>query len=400
MKCRTCSAENRAGATLCNTCGSAQTSKCAHCNFENPPGAKFCINCGTRMSESAAAARREIGGERRHLTVLFADLVGSTELAHRLDPEDYRETVRVYHKAVESVMARFDGHVAQYLGDGVVVYFGWPRAHGDDAERAVRAGLALLDTLAEVNRTIANDRRVAARVGVHTGPVVIAEIGGGNHREITALGATPNVAARVQSLGEPNSVLMSAATNQLAAGLFITEELGAQALKGVARPVEIYRVRQPSGVRSRLQAAAVHGLTPFVGREDERRLLGKHWELAQKGEGQAVLISGEAGIGKSRLVGQFREDLGVVPHTWIEAFCSPYSQDTPFAPMIELLNQLLAWRGDESEAERLVALERVLWPIGLDLEEAVPRWWLGYSVSKPLSVIQRFSCRPRRRASG
>ena len=386
MRCGTCSAENPPGVTFCSTCGAALTSKCARCGFENPPGAKFCINCGTWMGEAAAvseaqappaesepaAALREIGGERRHLTVLFADLVGSTELSHRFDPEDYREIVRAYHNAAESVMARFEGHIAQYLGDGVVVYFGWPRAHGDDAERAVRAGLALLDALAEVNRTIADDRRIAARVGVHTGPVVIAEIGGGSHREIAALGATPNVAARVQSLGEPNSVLMSAATNQLAAGLFITEELGAHVLKGVARPMEIYRVLQPSGVRSRLQAAAVHGLTPFVGREHERRLLGKHWKLTQKGEGQAVLISGEAGIGKSRLVGQFREDLGIAPHTWIEAFCSPYSQDTPFAPMIELLNQLLAWRGDESEAERLAALERVLWPTGLKLEEAVP----------------------------
>ena len=131
-------------------------------------------------------------------------------------------------------------------------------------------------------------------------------------------------------------------------------------------------MRQPSGVRSRLQAAATHGLTPFVGREHERRLLRERWEFAQKGEGQVVLISGEAGIGKSRLVGQFREDLSIASHTWIEAFCSPYSQGTPFAPIVELLNQLLAWRGDESRAERLAALERVLWPTGLKLEEAVP----------------------------
>jgi class 3 adenylate cyclase/tetratricopeptide (TPR) repeat protein len=385
ITCRTCSAETASGDEFCNICGAALTSKCARCGFENSPGAKFCNDCGAWLGEAAAAAEaqasaepepavsiREPEGERRHLTVLFADLVGSTELSQRFDPEDYREIVRAYHKAAEAVVARFDGHIAQYLGDGVVVYFGWPRAHGDDAERAVRAGLALLDALAEVNRIIPDDRRIAARVGVHTGPVVIAEIGGGSHREIAALGATPNVAARVQALGEPNSILMTAATNQLAAGLFIIEDLGAQALRGVKGPIEVYRVRRPSGVRSRLQAAATHGLTSFVGREFERRLLRDRWELAQKGEGQVVLISGEAGIGKSRLVGQFREDLGIASHTWIEAFCSPYSQDTPFASIIELLNQLLAWRGDESEAERLAALERVLWPTGLKLEEAVP----------------------------
>jgi class 3 adenylate cyclase/tetratricopeptide (TPR) repeat protein len=386
MKCGTCSAENRAGANLCNTCGAALTSKCARCGFENPPGAKFCNDCGAWMGEAAAAgearapaepdehavAPREVGGERRHLTVLFADLVGSTELSQRFDPEDYREIVRGYHQAAEAVVARFGGHIAQYLGDGVVVYFGWPLAHGDDAERAIRAGLALLDALAELNHAIPKDRRIAARIGVHTGPVVIGEIGVGSHREIAALGATPNVAARVQALGEPNSILMTAATNQLAAGLFITEDLGAQAMKGIAQPIEVYRVRQPSGVRSRLQAAAARGLTPFVGREHERRLLQERWGFAEKGDGQIVLISGEPGIGKSRLVGQFREDLSIASHTWIEAFCSPYSQDTPFASIIELLNQLLAWRGDESEAERLAALERVLWPTGLKLEEAVP----------------------------
>ena len=222
MKCKTCSAENQPAPTFATLAARRRRANArvailktrrarSSATIAEPGWAKPRPATRRRLpNPSPQSSSHESEGERRHLTVLFADLVGSTELSQRFDPEDYREIVRAYHQAAEAVVARFDGHIAQYLGDGVVVYFGWPRAHGDDAERAVRAGLALLDALAEVNRTIPDDRRIAARVGVHTGPVVIGEIGGGTHREIAALGATPNVAARVQSLGEPNSILMTA----------------------------------------------------------------------------------------------------------------------------------------------------------------------------------------------
>ncbi len=219
-------------------------------------------------SSEPAAARQDADAERRQLTVLFCDLVGSTELASRLDPEDWREIVRQYQQTCSDVIDGLEGHVAQYLGDGLLVYFGYPQAHEDDAERAARAGLGIVGAIAEGNAALEKRHglHLAVRIGIHTGPVVVGEIGAGERRETLALGITTNIAARLQAIAEPDAVVISQATLRLVAGLFVTEDLGTPVLKGIAEPVRVHRVTQASGVRSRLAPAIASGLTLFVGR--------------------------------------------------------------------------------------------------------------------------------------
>src|SRR5262245_55125738 len=230
-------------------------------------------------------------GERRQLTVEFIDLVGSTTLSHQLDPEDYHGRVVAYQAACRQVIARYEGHVAQYLGDGSLVYSGYPAAHDEDAVRAVRSGLEIVTAVSQLAYT----RTLQVRIGIHTGPVVMREIGNSAKRESFALGETPNLAARVQGQAEPNTVVISNATYRLVQGLFVCDALGPQALKNVTVPLELYRVHGEGEAQSRFEAAVQKGLTPLVGRESELRFLRAHWEQATAGEGQVVLLSGEPG---------------------------------------------------------------------------------------------------------
>jgi class 3 adenylate cyclase len=308
-------------------------------------------------------------GERRHLTVLFCDLVGSTEIASHLDPEDWREIVAGYHRAAAEAIERFGGSVAQYLGDGVMAYFGYPEAHDNDAERATRAGLAILDAISEFNERPERPR-LAARVGIDSGAVVV---GAGSAREADVFGDTPNIAARVQAAAEPGTVVITDAVHRLVSGVFVVEDGGPHSLKGIEKPVQLYRVLQPSGARGRLEAAAAsRGLTPFVGREDELRLLMNRWERALESEGQVALIVGEAGIGKSRLVRHFHEQIGDTPHTWVEAAAGAFYQNTPFYAVTEILNEFLASRGDEPAEEQLARLESALQFAGIKSAKAIP----------------------------
>ena len=388
MTCAKCKTENPEGLKFCIECGGALKAGCAACGFENLPTAKFCGECGVALVSEAQAdtqkasvgrtntseipvkaeqtgASAPIAGERRHLTVLFCDLVGSTEMASHLDPEQWREIVGEYHRAAAHAIERFGGRVAQYLGDGVMAYFGWPEAHDNDAERAARAGLAILDAISELNDHPTHPS-LAARVGIDSGAVVV---GAGAGKEADVFGDTPNIAARVQAAAAPGTVLISADTHRLVSGLFVVEDRGAQALKGIERPVQLYRVVQPSGVRGRLEAAAARGLTPFVGREDELHLLMSRWERALDGEGQMALIIGEAGIGKSRLLLRFQELIAATPHTWIEAGAGAFFQNTPFYPISGMLRQFL---DGAPLQEQIAQLERRLAAVGLKPEEAVP----------------------------
>jgi class 3 adenylate cyclase len=308
--------------------------RCPRCKAENAPAAKFCGECGapcdssigTPISETGSVQRADLSGERRHLTVLFCDLVGSTAIAAQLDPEEWRETVSEYHRRAADAITRFDGHVVKYLGDGVMALFGWPEAHDNDAERAARAGLAIIDALAELDE-LPRHAKLAARVGIDSGPVVV---GKGASGELDVFGDAANIASRVETAADPGTVLITAATHRLMPGMFAVEDLGARALKGVERPIELYRVIRPSGARGRFEvAAAGGGLTPFVGREDELRSLANRWERALEGDGQVALIMGEAGIGKSRLVRRFREQIARTPHTWLKRAPAPSSR-TPF----------------------------------------------------------------------
>jgi class 3 adenylate cyclase/tetratricopeptide (TPR) repeat protein len=377
IACRNCGKINLFDKRFCVECGRRLELACVICNAPIGPGEKFCGNCGAKLEvleaaphDGASSVDLQAGGERRQLTVLFADLVGSTQMSSRLDPEEYHDIIQAYHQAVGRVVARFDGYVAQYQGDGIVAYFGWPEAHGDDAERAVRAGLQIIEAIKEINQGLPAGNQIAVRAGIDTGAVMVGHLGGGRRREITAIGETPNIASRAQSLAPPGGLTITGATNGLVAGLFAVEAQGPQLLKGVAHPIEVFRVQRATGVRSRLYAAAA--LTPFVGRDYELTALVERWQAVKAGAGQVVIIQGESGIGKSRLARQFRESLAGLPHSWLEGFCSLFDVNTPFAPAVNLVASSLSWTANDSVPERLGALERSLRDADFKVEEALP----------------------------
>jgi len=312
-----------------------------------------------RLATVAVHAPHRPDAERRQLTVMFCDLVDSTVLASQLDPEDLREVIRAYQEACAEVIQRFDGHIAQYLGDGVLVYFGYPQAHEDEAQRAVRSGLGIVEAMGALNTRLerAHGVRLAVRLGIHTGLVVVGEIGSGGRQEQLALGETPNIAARLQGLAEPDTVVISATTAHLIHGYFVCQPLGAPALKGLAQPLQVYQVVQESGAQTRLDVATPRGLTPLVGRDEEVTLMQRRWEQATTGMGQVVLLSGEAGIGKSRLVQVLKEHLTSMPHTRIEWRGSPYHQQSALYPVIAQLQRLVQGGHEASPSEPLRTLE-------------------------------------------
>jgi predicted ATPase/class 3 adenylate cyclase len=317
--------------------------------------------------------------------LLFCDLVDSTPLAAHLDPEELREVVRAYHTVCAKVIERFDGHIAQYLGDGLLVYFGYPRAHEDDAQRAVRTGLGIIEALRPLQTRLQREQGVslAVRIGIHTGLVVVGDIGEGARHERLALGEAPNLAARLQGLAPPDTVLISTTTARLVQGWFVCEALGDQTLKGYPEPIAVYHVLRESGVQSRLDMVSASGLTPLVGREQELELLLERWEHAKEGLGQVVVLSGEAGIGKSRLVRAVQDRLAGELYTRLECRCSPYAQHSALYPVIELGRRVLEWQRDEVPDVTLGKLEAALAPYDVSLSEAVPL--LASLLSLPLS---------------
>jgi class 3 adenylate cyclase len=278
---------------------------------------------GPLPDPSPRVGEGRVGGEaeRRQLTVMFCDLVGSTALSARLDPEDLREVIGAYHRAVADVVRSFDGFVAKYMGDGVLVYFGYPQAHEDDAERAVRAGLSVIDAVARLD---IKSVTLQARVGIATGLVVVGDlIGEGSAQEQSVVGETPNLAARLQALAEPGAVVIASSTRRLVGDLFEVRDLGAVDVKGIAAPVAAWQVLRPSAVASRFEALRGSALSPLVGRDEEIDLLLRRWARAKAGDGQVVLVSGEPGIGKSRLTAALTERLRAEPHLRLRYFCSP-----------------------------------------------------------------------------
>jgi class 3 adenylate cyclase/predicted ATPase len=346
--------------SFCGECGARLAWRCPSCDAANPPGKKFCGDCGANLSATATqptegASPRAPEAERRQLTVMFVDLVGSTALSSRLDPEDLREVMRRYQDAVAGAVTRYGGHVAKYLGDGVLAYFGWPRAHEDQAERAVRAGL---DAVAVVSGLkLDGDIELNARAGIATGEVVIGDLVG----EAGAVsGETPNLAARLQEVAEAGQVVIGAATRQLIAGAFELDGLGARALKGFAETIPVWRVVGERGVESRFEAAHGASLTPFVGREHEIGLLLDRWQQAKGGEGQVVLLSGEAGIGKSRITQTLRERIAEEPHIRLRHQCAPYYASTALHPFIRQLELAAGFAPDDSAGTRLDKIETLL----------------------------------------
>jgi predicted ATPase/class 3 adenylate cyclase len=303
------------------------------------------------------APRPHDSAERRQVTVMFSDLVGSTALSARMDPEDLREVISAYQKCVAETVQRFGGFVAKYMGDGLLVYFGYPQAHEDDAERAVKAGLELVAAVAALKSPVL----LQTRVGIATGLVVVGDlIGSGASQEQAIVGETPNLAARLQALAEPNSVVIAEASRRLLGNLFELEDLGAQNLKGIEGHVRAWAALRPSSVESRFDALHAGALTELVGREEELELLLRRWSKAKGGEGQVVLLSGEPGIGKSRLTAALLEHLASEPHTRLRYFCSPQHTDSALYPIISQMERDAGFMHDDNTQAKLDKLDALL----------------------------------------
>ncbi len=383
MQCAQCQFDNPPAARFCAGCGVPLPQACPDCGAALPGGAKFCPGCGGRLQAGGPPAVAEEtrtppptaasaeSAERRQLTVMFCDLVGSTAISERMDPEDLREIIAAYRSTVTRAIERYEGYVARYLGDGLLVYFGYPRAHEDDAERAVRAGLAIVERVGRLSRETEIDLKV--RVGVATGLVVVGDIvGEGVSEERAVLGDTPNLAARLQAAAAPDTVVIAAGTQRLVDGLFVCEELPPQTFKGISTPVRACRVLGASDAPSRFEATANRRLSPIVGREEEIGLLLKRWAQAREGEGQTVLLSGEAGVGKSRILRGFQEQAKRQAHSRVLYFCSPYHQNTALQPAIDQLERALRFEKDDDLNARLDKLEGVLTQLDLPVRQHAP----------------------------
>lgn len=369
---------------------------CPNCGQDNRTGARFCDECGTPLlarpvGEAATVLSAQSKPEpyqrnqplapdpspaptgRRQLTVMFCDIVESMALTGQLDPEEWRDIVRTYQATCASVIQRFGGHIAQYLGDGILVYFGYPIAHEDAAVRAVKTGLGILAQLNHMNSQLRQTERLQSlrpgakdaprlrlRIGIHTGQVVVGDMGAGERHEQLALGETPNIAARLQAVAKANTVVMSAAVYRLVEGFFECQTLGPHALKGKTTPISVYQVMGEEGAQSRFEVALESGLSPLVGRTEELAFLRQRWETARVREGQVVLLGGEPGIGKSRLVQELKEQVAKAGEARREFRCSSYARNTAFYSVIDHLQRWLQFQGDEPADEKFRRLETAL----------------------------------------
>ena len=349
---------------------------CPNCGFENPSGFKFCGECGKHLipkeSKSGDISER---AERRQLTVVFCDLVESTTLSEKLDPEVFRNVLLEYQKASSEAVKRFEGYIARIIGDGLLIYFGFPTAHEDDARRAIHSSLGIVAEIEKLHSRLQKemDISLAVRIGVHTGLVVVGEMEAGDSRgTLDIVGETPIVAARLQTLAQPNTVLISSTTQHLIRGEFNCHALGSHTLKGISQPMDVYEVLNERAAHERTELDIAARSTPFVGRETELDQLLEHWGHARKGSGQAVLLSGEAGIGKTRLVQVVTERIAGDSHARLTCRCSPYFEFSAFHPVIDLLERWLQFQRKDSPEEKLKQLETVLGEFDLPQDEVVP----------------------------
>ena len=378
MNCTSCGTVVREGQRFCEACGTALEKKCQGCGATASLSARFCGTCGSTFpveaSGAAQAATRDDKtggtsgeGERRQLTVLFADVVGATTLSGRLDPEALRALLLAYQQVCVECTGRYGGNIHQYAGDGVLAYFGYPVAHDNEAERAVLTGLDIVEGMRRFAAGLRQrgEEEVWVRVGVHTGVVVVGEMGAGDVREVHAIGETPNVAARIQGEAAPGSVCISAATLRLLKPRFQTRSMGNRLLKGMAKEIELFAVDAVFADAIADGAIPRHAMQPLIGRERELAHLEERWALARNAQGQAVLISGEGGIGKSRLLAAFRERVGPAESTWRNLYCSPFYQNSALHPMADLIERGIGRAGGGSSGERAGALRRALDGVGL-----------------------------------
>ncbi len=327
--------------------------------------------------------KQKVDQERRQLTVMFVDLVGSTKLSQELDPEEFHELINEYHNLCRSKVQPYEGYVAQYLGDGVLVYFGYPLAREDDATRAVRAGLAIVDGIRGLPPTENLEKPMLVRIGIHTGVVMVGVVGKGGKREQLAVGDTPNIAAKLQQMAESGELLISDSTYRIVEGLFECERRFKFEMGSVSKPTWIYKVGRPLAAVTRFYATTRKGLTPIVGREKELKILFDSWAELGQGNGSLVLISGEAGIGKSRLVHEFKEAVRGNKFTLLECQCLSDSQNSPLYPVVSLMERLIGFGEKDSDVVRLKKLENFLLSYGFNIHEAVPLLAPLFSLNLP-----------------
>src|SRR6478672_4996393 len=384
--CGACGASNPADARFCGSCGASLGIACPSCGRRNPSDGRFCTECGSPLSGTAPApalgSRQSfmpaelankvradsatLEGERKLITVLFADVVGYTALSERLDPEEIRALMRRAFDVMLDAVHRYEGTVAQLLGDGLLALFGAPIAHEDHAVRAALAGLAIQEGLAPLQEELAaRDIDLRVRVGLHSGLVVFGRIGSDLEFTFQAVGDTVNTASRVQGLAEPGTVVMSDATRRLATGYVVLEDRGEFSVKNKAEPVHVYRAIRATGPRSRVDVSAERGLGPYVGRERELAELRARFDEAARGAGQVVFIMGEAGLGKSRLVHEFRERLED-DHLWLLGRCISYGADIPYVPIVDLARSACGVEEADDEAVIIDKLTRRVDELGGD----------------------------------
>ena len=356
MICVRCGAHVTSNDKFCGDCGTPLPWQCATCNKGNLAEKRFCTDCGAPRGAKAQAiqlfATTEPSVERRLLSVMFVDLVGSTEISQRLDPEDLRKVVREFHAVVKGLLNRFEGFIAQYLGDGVLVYFGYPQAHEADVERAIGAGLTIVDAVGALSTLAGPKGTLKVRIGIDTGLVVVGDlIGSGASLDTAVTGATPNRAARLQMAAEPGSVVISESTRLLVGSLFEYRELPPLQLKGFHGAERAWTVLKASEIDNRYDALRP-GQASLIGRDEELGFLLRHWEQARAGEGQAIVLLGDPGVGKSSLVAALEESLVVSSFQRLQFFCSPHQQDTPLHPFARFLERAADFRPGDSAAEK------------------------------------------------
>jgi class 3 adenylate cyclase/predicted ATPase len=370
-----CKHDNAPDARFCHACGALLRVRCSRCAADLAVEANFCGECGAGRPAELDIGGTERSAERRHLSVLFCDIVGSTPISERLDPEEFRELLRDFQHVVAQAVRAHEGSILRYVGDGVVAHFGAPYAHEDAAHRAVHAGRELLENLGAVNDALAvrHGIRLQVRVGIHSGVVVLGEIGDAESPAHDATGEAMHLASRLCDQGLPDQVVVSKATHRLIDGFFASESLGHFTLRGLSNPVEAFRVTGiEQGREGMLKNRGRHRLAPFVNRDAEMTTLVERWEAASVGAGQVVLLSGEPGIGKSRLIHAFCGRIAADEHLAYGTDCSPDHRSSAFYPIVRLLEGALGFSSEETAVERLAKLERVLGPFLADLPDAVP----------------------------
>ena len=383
MQCEQCGFENPKGMRFCGQCASPLKHLCTNCGAINPANFEFCGQCAHSLANAQStdnthpdagslhtSARDE--AERRQLTVLFCDIVNSSALSANIDPEDLRDIMREYRATCSEIVARYDGHVAQHLGDGILVYFGYPHAHEDDAHRAVYTALEIIERIRQINFPLENseDIQLAVRVGIHTGLVVIGEIGGGDKRAL-ALGETPNIAARIQDHAGTNTLIISSATHELIGEGFDSDPLGNFSLKGFPQSLELFQITKARDQHNRLTAARTLSRTMLVGREQETSLLLEKLEQARKSIGQVVLLSGEPGLGKTRMVQMVCENIPEGQCTLLECAGTPYFQNSFLHPVIEMVSRAIGVSDNASDTENLKRIEKIVATLGMDSNLAI-----------------------------